>query len=70
MKVLAMSWTAVSLPKAVETQLDLICTELARSVKAHAPPFSDLDKQAAADRLFQHVWHLSASGGFAAALPA
>jgi type I restriction enzyme R subunit len=31
------------------------------------PPFSDLDKQAAADRLFQHVWHLSASGGFAAA---
>jgi len=30
------------------------------------PPFSDLDKQAAADRLFQHVWHLSASGGFAA----
>ena len=31
------------------------------------PPFSDLDKQAATDRLFQHVWHLSASGGFAAA---
>jgi type I restriction enzyme R subunit len=31
------------------------------------PPFSDLDKQDAADRLFQHVWHLSASGGFAAA---
>jgi len=31
------------------------------------PPFSDLDKQTAADRLFQHVWHLSASGGFAAA---
>jgi hypothetical protein len=27
----------------------------------------DLDKQAAADRLFQHVWQLSASGGFAAA---
>jgi hypothetical protein len=31
------------------------------------PPFTDLDKEAAADRLFQHVWHLSASGGFAAA---
>jgi len=31
------------------------------------PPFTDFDKQAAADRLFQHVWHLSASGGFAAA---
>ena len=31
------------------------------------PPFSDLDKLAAADRLYQHVWHLSASGGFAAA---
>ncbi len=31
------------------------------------PPFSDLDKQGAADRLFQHFWHLSASGGFAAA---
>jgi type I restriction enzyme R subunit len=30
------------------------------------PPFTDIDKQAAADRLFQHVWHLSASGGFAA----
>ena len=31
------------------------------------PPFTDFDKQAAADRLFQHVWHLSASGAFAAA---
>jgi type I restriction enzyme R subunit len=31
------------------------------------PPFSDLDKQAAADRLFQHFWHLSASGGLAPA---
>jgi type I restriction enzyme R subunit len=30
------------------------------------PPFTDIDKQTAADRLFQHVWHLSASGGFAA----
>jgi len=28
------------------------------------PPFTDLDKEAAADRLFQHVWHLSAGGGF------
>jgi type I restriction enzyme, R subunit len=32
------------------------------------PPFSDLDKQAAADKLFQHFWHLSASGGFAASI--
>ena len=31
------------------------------------PPFTDLDKQGAADRLFQHVWQLSASGGFGAA---
>lgn len=31
------------------------------------PPFSDFDKQAAADRLYEHVWQLSASGGFAAA---
>jgi type I restriction enzyme R subunit len=30
------------------------------------PPFSDMDKQAAADRLFEHFWHVSASGGFAA----
>ncbi len=32
------------------------------------PPFSDLDKQAAADKLFQHFWRLSASGGFAASI--
>ena len=31
------------------------------------PPFTDLDKQATADRLLQHVWHLSASGGFGVA---
>ena len=30
------------------------------------PPFTDLDKLGAADRLFQHVWQLSASGGFGA----
>ena len=31
------------------------------------PPYSDVEKQAAADRLFEHFWHLSASGSFAAA---
>ena len=31
------------------------------------PPFTDLDKEAVAERLYQHVWRLSASGGFAAA---
>jgi type I restriction enzyme, R subunit len=30
------------------------------------PPFSAAEKEAAADRLYQHVWQLSASGGFAA----
>jgi type I restriction enzyme, R subunit len=30
------------------------------------PPFSVAEKEAAADRLYQHVWQLSASGGFAA----
>jgi type I restriction enzyme R subunit len=31
------------------------------------PPYSDVEKEAAAERLYQHVWHLSASGGFAGA---
>ena len=31
------------------------------------PPYSDVEKQAAADRLFEHFWRLSASGGFASA---
>lgn len=31
------------------------------------PPFSELDKLAAADRLYQHVWHLSAGGTFGGA---
>jgi type I restriction enzyme R subunit len=30
-------------------------------------PYSVAEKQAAADRLYQHVWHVSASGGFMAA---
>jgi type I restriction enzyme, R subunit len=31
------------------------------------PPFTDVEKQNAADRLFDHVWQMSASGRFAAA---
>lgn len=28
------------------------------------PPFSPAEKEVAAERLYQHVWQLSASGGF------
>src|SRR5579871_2258507 len=34
------------------------------------PPYSDLDKQTVADRLYEHVWQMSASGAFSAATAA
>src|ERR1019366_6760062 len=34
------------------------------------PPFTGVEKDAVADRLYQHIWHLSAGGGFGAPLGA
>jgi len=51
-------------PSVLENLLRLILDHVFSTLPD--PPFTDIDKQAAADRLFQHVWHLSASGGLAA----